>query len=93
MIKSKVILKLAEKAKKFSLDDADLTVEIILDTIAQALSEGRSVEIRGFGRFSVRHHPPRNARNPKTGERLITLDKYLPYFKSGKGLRDRINKT
>ena len=61
--------------------------------MSDSLIKGRRIEIRGFGSFSLHYRPPRNAHNPKTGERVVTVAKYSPHFKPGKGLRDLINQS
>lgn len=63
----------------------------IIDQMIRALSEGQRIEIRGFGSFSLHHRPPRIGRNPKTGEKVPLPEKYVPHFKPGKELRDRVN--
>ena len=72
--------------------DVELGVNQIFDCIANALSKGDHVEIRGFGSFSLRYRKPRKARNPKTGEDVVTEAKYVPHFKPGKEMRERVNK-
>lgn len=66
-------------------------VNLILDTMSESLSEGRRIEIRGFGSFSLHYRAPRNAHNPKSGEKVITTAKYTPHFKPGKALRERVD--
>ena len=65
-------------------------VNLIIKTMNRALTKGDRIEIRGFGSFSLRYRPPRNAHNPKTGEKVITEPKYTPHFKPGKELRARV---
>lgn len=91
MIRSQLIERLAEKAPNLSTQDARIVVKTILDALSAALSQGVSVEIRGFGRFSIRHYRSHNAHNPKTRERIVTIEKYAPYFKPGKQLRERVD--
>ncbi len=91
MIKSELIYKIAEKQIVLSEKDIELSVNYILDKMTQALYSGDRIEIRGFGSFALHYHPPRNAHNPKTGIRVITIPKYTPHFKPGKDLRDRVN--
>jgi integration host factor subunit beta len=67
-------------------------VNAILDSITQALSEGDRVELRGFGAFSVKNRPPRIGRNPRTGTTVAVTEKYVPFFKTGKEMRERLNK-
>ena len=63
----------------------------MLDEITDALSEGNRVELRGFGAFSVKNRPPRSGRNPRTGEPVFVEEKWVPFFKTGKELRERLN--
>ena len=93
MTKSEMIEKLARKQSQLPYKDVELAVKTILEHMAQALSSGERIEIRGFGSFSLHYRPPRTGRNPKTGE-PVTLDaKYVPHFKPGKELRERVNET
>lgn len=71
--------------------DVEKIVNIIFDEITEALARGERVELRGFGAFSVKHRPARTARNPKTGDQVLVEEKYVPYFKTGKELRERLN--
>ncbi len=91
MIKSELIKLVAKKLIIFTERDIELSASRILNRIVEALYTGDRVEIRGFGSFTLRYRPPRNAHNPKTGIRVITLPKYVPHFKPGKDLRDRVN--
>jgi integration host factor subunit beta len=93
MIKSELIKSIAKKLIIFTERDIELSINHILNRVAEALYTGNRVEIRGFGGFTLRYRPPRNAHNPKTGFRVITLPKYVPHFKAGKDLRDRVNAT
>ena len=63
----------------------------MLDEITEALSDGNRVELRGFGAFSVKNRPPRAGRNPRTGEAVDVEEKWVPFFKAGKELRERLN--
>jgi integration host factor subunit beta len=91
MVKSELIEKLAEKLPNFSTRVINLAVNEIIDEMSDALSNGNRVEIRGFGSFAPHYLPPRNAHNPRTGERVATNGKYTPHFKPGKELRLRVN--
>ena len=71
--------------------DAELAVKTILDAMVQNLVEGKRIEIRGFGSFSLNFRPPRVGRNPKTGEKVTVAGKHVPHFKAGKELRDRVD--
>jgi len=66
-------------------------VNTVLEEIAAALERGDRVELRGFGAFSVRHRPPREGRNPRTGEQVSVKEKHVPFFKTGKELRERVD--
>ena len=91
MIKSELITTLINKLKDIPEKDITQSVNLIIDTMSDALSKGRRIEIRGFGSFSLHYCPPRNAHNPKTGARVTTQAKYSPHFKPGKALRERVN--
>lgn len=73
--------------------DIELAVKCILEHMSQALAAGDRIEIRGFGSFSLHFRPPRTGRNPKTGDSVILEGKYVPHFKPGKNLRERVNKN
>lgn len=91
MIKSELIARLAAKNPQLPQKDVENGVSVVLDTIADALAEGGRAELRGFGAFSVRSRPARVGRNPRTGESVAIRDKHVPFFKTGKELRERIN--
>jgi integration host factor subunit beta len=73
------------------LKDAEIAVKTMLDAMSQTLCDGDRIEIRGFGSFSLNYRPPRQGRNPKTGETVPVPAKYVPHFKAGKELRDRVD--
>ncbi|MDF1769918.1 integration host factor subunit beta [Maricaulis sp.] len=91
MIKSELIDKLAEANPHLYHRDVERVVNTILDGITDALAEGDRVELRGFGAFSVRHRPSRVGRNPRTGESVAVKEKHVPFFKTGKELRERVD--
>ena len=91
MTKSELIQKLAEQNPHLYLRDVEKIVETIFDEITEALVNGDRVELRGFGAFSVKHRDARVGRNPRTGETVHVEAKRLPFFKTGKGLRERLN--
>ncbi|MFC3909840.1 integration host factor subunit beta [Legionella dresdenensis] len=91
MIKSELIDKLAAKITHIPEKQVGEGINKILDLMSNALIEGQRIEIRGFGSFCLHHRPPRNARNPKTGEKVKTEAKYSPHFKPGKELRERVD--
>lgn len=91
MTKSELIQKLAERNPHLYLRDVEKIVETIFDEITGALAKGDRVELRGFGAFSVKSRDSRTGRNPRTGETVYVAAKRLPFFKTGKALRDRLN--
>lgn len=93
MTKSELIEKLAEQQKHLSQSDVDLAVRSILEQMSAALAHGERIEIRGFGSFRLHFRPPRIGRNPKTGESVALPGKYVPHFKPGKELRERVNRA
>ena len=91
MTKSELIQRLAEKNPHLFQRDVERIVATILDEITAALSRGDRVELRGFGAFSVKYRGARIGRNPRTGESVAVAEKVVPYFKTGKELRERLN--
>lgn len=91
MIKSELVQRLADKHPNLFHRDIEKIVSVIFDGIAGALMRGDRVELRGFGAFSVKHRPARVGRNPRSGEPVMIDEKYAPFFKAGKDLRDRLN--
>ena len=91
MTKSDLILRLAEKNPHLYKRDVERIVATVLDEITAALARGDRVELRGFGAFSVKHRGARIGRNPRTGESVRVSEKAVPYFKTGKELRERLN--
>src|SRR6187399_2938822 len=91
MTKSELIESITAKQKLLSAKDVELAVKTILDHMSQALAGGERIEIRGFGSFSLHFREPRQGRNPKTGEAVALAGKYVPHFKPGKDLRERVN--
>lgn len=91
MTKSELIERLVQRQTHMSQRDVELAVKLLLDNVIGELAEGGRVEIRGFGSFSVHHRPARRGRNPKTGESVDIPRKYVPHFKPGKELRERVN--
>ncbi len=91
MTKSELIEQLAAKQVHLAYKDIEIAVKTILECMSDALTEGKRIEIRGFGSFSLHYRPPRIGRNPKTGGAVRLEGKYVPFFKPGKELRDRIN--
>jgi len=93
MTKSELIERLAARQSQLSLKDVELVVKSLLEHMAQSLAQGERIEIRGFGSFSLHYRAPRVGRNPKTGESVNLDGKYVPHFKPGKELRDRVNES
>ncbi|HUO44825.1 MAG TPA: integration host factor subunit beta [Burkholderiales bacterium] len=91
MTKSELIAKLAIRHPQLVAKDAELAVKMILDAMSKNLAEGQRIEIRGFGSFGLNHRPPRVGRNPKSGEKVQVPEKYVPHFKAGKELRERVD--
>ena len=91
MTKSELIEKIAVVQTQLSTKDVELAVKMMLDHMAEALAEGERIEIRGFGSFSLHYRAPRLGRNPKTGDKVELAGKYVPHFKPGKELRERVN--
>lgn len=93
MIKSELVQKLADENPNLFHRDIERIVSIVFDEITDSLARGDRVELRGFGAFSVKHRPARIGRNPRSGEAVSIEEKWTPFFKSGKELRDRLNHT
>ena len=91
MKRSDLISRLANQQEHLPEADVEAAVKALLDQLREALGNGERIEIRGFGSFSLHYRPPRQARNPKTGETVSTTGKYSPHFKPGKELRERVN--
>ena len=91
MTRSDLIAALASRFPHLMAKDAEIAVKEIVDAVGRSLVQGRRVEIRGFGSFSLNYRPPRTGRNPKTGEQVLVPGKYSPHFKAGKELRERID--
>lgn len=91
MIRSELIQKIADENPHLYLRDVERIVNTIFDEITDAMSRGDRVELRGFGAFSVKKRDARLGRNPRTGESVEVEEKHVPFFKTGKLLRDRLN--
>ena len=92
MTKSELIARLAEQNPSLYHRDLEQLVNTVFETITKALEVGDRVELRGFGAFSVRERKARIGRNPRTGEPVNVEAKRMPFFKMGKGMRERLNK-
>ena len=91
MTKSELISRLVERLPAFKEDDVAFSVDLLLEAVRSTLEKGQRAEIRGFGSFALNYRPPRNGRNPKSGEQVSVPPKYVPHFKPGKELKDRVN--
>lgn len=93
MTKSELIEAIASKQGHLPYRDIEQSVKTLLEQLSHSLSNGERIEIRGFGSFSLHFRPPRIGRNPKTGDSVSLPGKYVPHFKPGKELRERVDGT
>ena len=93
MTKSELIARLASRYPQLVAKDAEYAVKMVLDAMTQSLVSGQRIEIRGFGSFGLNHRPARVGRNPKSGEKVHVPEKYVPHFKAGKELRERVDSS
>jgi integration host factor subunit beta len=93
MTKSDLVKRLAEANPHLYLRDIERIVATVFEEITSALARGDRVELRGFGAFSIRDRAARVGRNPRTGAEVHVPDKVVPYFKTGKELRERLNES
>ncbi len=91
MTKSELIERIAAQQQQLSPKDVELAVKMIIEYMASSLAQGERIEVRGFGSFSLHYREPRRGRNPKTGDAVELMGKYVPYFKPGKEMRERVN--
>lgn len=91
--KSELIDRIATSQDQLSPKDVEIAVKLLLEYMSQALAQGERIEIRGFGSFALHYREPRIGRNPKTGESVELGGKYVPHFKPGKEMRDRVNEA
>jgi len=91
MIKSELVQRIAARNPHMYQREVENVVNAILDEIVSALARGDRIELRGFGAFSVKNRPARTGRNPRTGEQVPVAEKYVPFFKTGKEMRERLN--
>lgn len=92
MIKSQLIQKIAGSNPHLFHRDVERIVNVIFDEIVEALARGDRVELRGFGAFTVKYRSARQGRNPRTGTAVAVQEKFVPFFKTGKDLRERLNR-
>lgn len=90
MTRSELVVTIANRFPKLTAADVDYSVRLILDQMAKTIVDGGRVEIRGFGSFDIRYRPAKIGRNPKTGEPVMIAEKYVPHFKVGKEMRERV---
>ena len=93
MTKSELIARLAARYPQLVAKDAEYAVKMILDAMTDSLVDGERIEIRGFGSFGLNHRPARVGRNPKSGEKVHVPEKFVPHFKAGKELRERVDRS
>lgn len=93
MTKSELIDLLSQHQGHLAYKDVELAVKSLLEKMSSALAQGERIEIRGFGSFSLHFRPPRMGRNPKTGDSVALTGKYVPHFKPGKELKERVNEA
>ena len=91
MTKSELIAQLAARYPQLVAKDVEYAVKMMLDTMTHALASGQWIEIRGFGSFGLNHRPARIGRNPKSGAKVLVPEKFVPHFKAGKELRERVD--
>ena len=92
MIKSELVEKLADQNPHLFQRDIENIVNAILDEVGNAMARGDRVELRGFGAFSTKQRQARTGRNPRTGDKVPVDEKFVPFFKTGKEMRERLNK-
>ena len=91
MTKSELIARLAGRYPQLVAKDAEFAVKTILDAMTSSLVSGQRIEIRGFGSFGLNYRPPRTGRNPKSGDKVQAPEKFVPHFKAGRELRERVD--
>lgn len=93
MIKSELVEKIVQENPHLFQRDVEKIVGVVLDEIIDAIASGKRVELRGFGAFSVKKRDSRIGRNPRTGEKVEITEKHVPFFKTGKLLKKRLNES
>ncbi|RKQ69033.1 integration host factor subunit beta [Litorimonas taeanensis] len=93
MLRSELIDKLHDDNEHLTRRDMERVVAVVLESITQTLERGARVELRGFGAFSVRHRKARSGRNPRTGTNVFVPEKHVPFFRTGKDLREKIDNS
>ena len=92
MTRSELIQQISSRFPQLTATDVDMAVRVIMDAMSKALARGGRIEVRGFGSFGINYRPPRKGRNPKSGASVKVPEKYTPHFKSGKELRNRVDR-
>jgi integration host factor subunit beta len=92
VIKSELVQIIANRNPHLFQRDIEKIVNVVIDEVTEALADGHRVELRGFGSFAIKHRPERLGRNPRTGEEVVVEEKWVPVFRSGKEIRERLNK-
>ena len=90
MTRSDIVAAIAKRFPQLDARDAELSAKVILDALSHSIASGDKIELRGFGSFGISYRPPRIGRNPKTGVSVNVPGKYVPRFKAGKELRERV---
>ena len=93
MTRSELIELMASQQNQLTTKDVELAVKLMIDHMAESLTSGERIEIRGFGSFSLHYREARQGRNPKTGDAVELEGNYVPHFKPGKDLRERVNRS
>lgn len=93
MTKSELIAALADQQPQLEYKDVELAIKELMEQMSLALAAGERIEVRGFGSFSLHYRPARVGRNPKTGASVHVPEKYVPHFKPGKELRERVKSS
>jgi integration host factor subunit beta len=92
MIKSELVQVIAARNPHLYQRDVEHIINAVFDAVTEALAKGDRVELRGFGAFSVKNRPARAGRNPRTGTKVEVTEKFVPFFKTGKEMRERLNR-
>ena len=93
MTRSEMIERLSRRFPLLTTKDVEASVKEVIDALSLSITRGRRVEIRGFGSFSLNYRPPRIGRNPKSGVLVNVTEKWVPHFKAGKEMRERIDSS
>ena len=91
MTKSELVARISNQHPELSVETINRSVDVILKQVSDSLALGRRLELRGFGSFALRRRASRTGRNPRTGDSVFVRERYVPHFKPGKILRNRVN--